>query len=84
MLENREIFLFQNIRQVIKAELWCVKSKIEVKVIPVPKPYSTECGLCLELCGDNCERLVLFAKESGMMVQRIKHHKLPDKSGESS
>jgi hypothetical protein len=81
MLENREIFLFQNIRQVIKAELWCVKSKIEVKVIPVPKPYSTECGLCLELCGDHCERLELFAKESGMEVQRINPNK-PTEKGE--
>lgn len=70
-LENREIILFQNIRQVIKAELWCLKNKVQVKVIPVPKPHSTECGLCLETSGEGADRLERFAKESGMVVERI-------------
>ncbi len=71
MSENREICLFQNIRQVINAELWCVKNKILVRVIPVPKPYSTECGLCLELDGADGDRLEQFAVENGMGIQRI-------------
>jgi hypothetical protein len=75
MLENREIFLFQNIRQVILAERWCVGNNIPVKVIPVPKPYSTECGMCLEMDGEDGERLEQFAKESSMLTQRIPHHR---------
>jgi hypothetical protein len=71
MSENREIMLFQNIRQVIKAELWCVRVKIPVKVIPVPKPYSTECGLCLEVSNVDADRLEVFAGENGMVVRRI-------------
>ena len=71
MLENSEIFLFQNIRQVIKAEQWCMKSKMEVRVIPVPKPYSTECGLCLEISTANSEKLVDFVRESGMEIRII-------------
>ncbi len=75
MSENREICLFQNIRQVIKAELWCVKNKIQVRVIPVPKPYSTECGLCLELDRADGERLEHFAVENGMVINRIQNMK---------
>ena len=75
MSDNREICLFQNIRQVIKAELWCVKNKIQVRVIPVPKPYSTECGLCLELDRVDCERLEHFAGENGMVIDRIQNVK---------
>lgn len=75
MSENREICLFQNIRQVIKAELWCVKNKIQVRVIPVPKPYSTECGLCLELDRANGDRLEQFAVENEMVINRIQEVK---------
>jgi len=63
--------LFQNIRQVIKAEQWCVRTKMEVRVIPVPKPYSTECGLCLEISIANSEKLAEFARESGMEIRII-------------
>ena len=75
MSENREICLFQNIRQVIKTELWCVKNKIQLRVIPVPKPYSTECGLCLELDRADGERLEHFAVENGMVINRIQNMK---------
>lgn len=63
--------MFQNIRQVIKAERWCVQSKLAVRVIPVPKPYSTECGLCLEISRANSEKLSDFARESGMEIRII-------------
>lgn len=71
MSENREIVLFQNIRQVIKAEQWCLDNSIPVKVIPVPRPWSTECGMCLEVTKDNADKLEEFAMERGMITQRI-------------
>ncbi len=71
MSENREIFLFQNIRQVILAEGWCVENKLEVKVIPVPKPYSSECGMCLETSKEAGDILATFAEEQGLTTKRI-------------
>ena len=71
MSGNREIVLFQNIRQVIKAEQWCVENNLPVKVIPVPKPWSSECGMCLETTKDDADKLEEFAKGSGMITQRI-------------
>jgi hypothetical protein len=71
MSENREIFLFQNIRQVILAEQWCRENKLPVKVIPVPKPHSSECGMCLEMDQVAGDQLAVFAHERGMVTQRI-------------
>jgi hypothetical protein len=75
MSANREIFLFQNIRQVILAERWCVDNKLDVKVIPVPTPYSTECGMCLETNEKDGDQLENYANGSGMKTQRISNHK---------
>jgi hypothetical protein len=71
MQGNREIFLFQNIRQVILAEQWCVDNGIEVRVLPVPRPYSTECGMCLEISLENGDKLAQFASDKGMTVRRV-------------
>ncbi len=71
MPENREIFLFQNIRQVIQAERWCVENKLDVKVIPVPRPYSTECGMCLETNKVDGDKLEMYVNGKGMQTQRI-------------
>jgi hypothetical protein len=75
MLANREIFLFQNIRQVILAERWCVENSLEVKVIPVPRPYSSECGMCLEMNSEDGYKLEMYVNGKGMQTQRISIHK---------
>ena len=71
MPEGKEIFLFQNIRQVILADRWCTQNRVEVKVIPVPRPYSSECGMCLEVPAGDGHRLQQFAEEQEMTAQRI-------------
>jgi hypothetical protein len=72
MSEDREILLFQNIRQVILAERWCMENKLPVRVIPVPKPYSSECGMCLEMNRREGDLLMTFLNERGMVPRRIK------------
>ncbi len=71
MSGNKVIVLFQNIRQVILAEQWCVDNKLPVKVIPVPKPHSTECGMCLEINKEELERMEMFARENGFTARII-------------
>jgi hypothetical protein len=71
MLEDREIILFQNIRQVILAEQWCRNHQLPVKVIPVPKPWSSECGMCLEMNQKDGNLLVPFLNEQGIVAQRL-------------
>jgi hypothetical protein len=66
------LFLFQNIRQVILAEEWCGKNGIEVKVIPVPREYSSECGMCLELSTFNGDSLHTFLTQKDILANRIR------------
>lgn len=67
--------MFQNIRQVILAEQWCRDQQLPAKVIPVPKPWSSECGMCLETTRENADRLERFAVEQGIVTHRITPHK---------
>ena len=71
MSAGKEIFLFQNIRQVILADRWCTQNIVDVKVIPVPRPYSSECGMCLEISAGDGHKLQQFAEEQEMRTQRI-------------
>ncbi len=77
MLDDKVIVLFRNIRQVILAERWFVDNKLPVKVIPVPKPYSSECGMCLEVTKEDMKMLEQFANSKGMII-RIKTTNNPD------
>ena len=75
MSEDNAIVLFQNIRQVILAEGWCRDKNLNVKVIPVPKPYSSECGMCLEVTKEDGDKLGQFAASEGMIVRIITKQK---------
>lgn len=75
MSEDSAIVLFQNIRQVILAEGWCVDNNLNVRVIPVPKPYSSECGMCLEVTQEDGGKIERFAASKGMIVRIITKHK---------
>jgi len=48
-----------------------MENRIPVKVLPVPKPYSTECGMCLEILTEYNEKLSDFAGEKGMEIRII-------------
>jgi hypothetical protein len=60
---------------VILAERWCVDKNLNVKVIPVPKPFSSECGMCLEVTREDGDKLGQFAESNGMEVRIITKHK---------
>jgi len=69
MSEDKVIVLFRNIRQVILAEEWCMDNNLNVKVIPVPKPYSSECGMCLVVTREDGAKLERFANGNGMIAR---------------
>ena len=75
MSEDKVIVLFRNIRQVILAEGWCLDNKLNVKVIPVPKSYSSECGMCLVINKEDGDELERFANGNGMNTRIIPYHR---------
>jgi hypothetical protein len=46
---NRLIALFHSTRGVIRGEKICKQSGILCKVIPVPREFSSECGMALDI-----------------------------------
>ena len=50
-------------------------NKLNVKVIPVPKPYSSECGMCLMVSEEDMEKLERFANSEGMIIRIIPYHR---------
>ncbi|TKG92840.1 DUF3343 domain-containing protein [Puteibacter caeruleilacunae] len=68
------IIILQNIRQVIKTEKWCVNNLVDHKIVPVPKEYSSECGMCILIQSEIPESLISYLEESNFTFQ-IKDYK---------
>jgi N-acyl-L-homoserine lactone synthetase len=46
---KRSLLLFRNTREVIKAERILLRYGVAVRVIPVPRSISSECGMALHI-----------------------------------
>lgn len=48
------LLLFQSIHKVMQAEHIIAGFGVQYQIIPVPKEYSSECGMCIEIdCSDS-------------------------------
>lgn len=53
MSGDKSIFLFANTRKVVLAEKRAIALKIPYQIIPIPKEFSSECGMCIEIDSSN-------------------------------
>ena len=44
-----KLILFENVHRLMQAEALLKEQGIAREILPVPKEYSTECGMCLRL-----------------------------------
>lgn len=65
---NRKVVLFQNTRSVIKAEKLLNISGIQIKLIPVPKDISAECGICIEVF-ENLNSIITVLNENEIQYE---------------
>lgn len=65
-----KLFLFTSIREVMKADKACKAAQVEVKIMPVPHIYSTECGMCL-YADDTLEEQVLSTLSQIYITPRV-------------
>lgn len=49
------IALFPSVSHVMKAEKLLIAEKIPIKIIPVPKAISSDCGVCIRFNNDLVE-----------------------------
>lgn len=68
---SKIIYLFQNIRQVILAERWCTLNKVRAMVIPVPRPFSSECGMCLLFSDEESHKFETYIQQTAVAIERI-------------
>lgn len=64
------LLTFKNTRSVIKAEKALQKMNIDVKVIPVPRSISSECGMALEIKEDNISAIEDILKNLNLNFER--------------
>ena len=62
---NRIVALFKTTRSAIRAERLCKQEGIKCKMVPVPREFSSECGMAIEFDQSMEEQpiRILFEKE---------------------
>lgn len=58
--DDKCLLLFQSIHRVMQTERLIISRGIYYQIIPVPKDYSSECGMCIEI---NCSDIDLLESE---------------------
>ncbi|MFA8450391.1 MAG: DUF3343 domain-containing protein [Bacteroidales bacterium] len=60
MNKKEKILIFKSIRQVIKAEKFCLSSNLNHRIIPVPRHISSECGMCIIVDEEEMQTLTVY------------------------
>jgi len=66
-----DIALFQNISYALKGEKLLKAAGLTVKLIPVPKELSTDCGVCLRFPHDQQETVAQVLRSNRVEIQAI-------------
>ncbi|HDP74844.1 MAG TPA: DUF3343 domain-containing protein [Bacteroidales bacterium] len=68
------LLLFQSIHRVMQAERIISSLGISYQIVPVPKEFSSECGMCIEvLCSSN-NILVAELQRNNIFFNKVKVH----------
>ena len=65
------VLLFPSIHFALRAEKLAKEKKLSVKLIPVPRHLSSDCGVCLYIAWSEKERILHILKEAGVMVEGV-------------
>ena len=73
------ILLFPSVHYVLQAEKVIKQKGFSIKVIPVPRHLSSDCGVCIQFPWEEREKIMGFLEEAGVTVEGI--HSLSNQSG---
>jgi hypothetical protein len=71
------VILFPSTHFAIRAEKRVKEKGMTVKLIPVPRHLSSDCGVCLRIPWEQKEEIQSFLEREGVKIEEI--HQLPDK-----
>lgn len=66
-----KIVLFKGIRNLMLADKACKAAGIEVKVMPVPHQYSTECGMSLIVSDETLNEFLKIVSKLNLEIELI-------------
>ncbi len=69
--DGKAVVLFHSSNYAIRAEKLAKRERIEVKLIPIPRHLSSDCGICLLLAQDDMERVKNLLLSENVSYDRI-------------
>ena len=71
MKESYSVVIFYSTSAAIKTESLAKKVKLEVKLIPVPRHLSSDCGICLRFNSEDKQKIEEILKENKIEYENI-------------
>ncbi len=65
------VLLFPSIHFALRAEKLAKEERFSVKLIPVPRHLSSDCGVCLRIAWSERDRILDVLKEAEVVVEGI-------------
>jgi selenide,water dikinase len=75
----RALFFFTGTRDVIRAETLCRSKGLPIEVVPVPREFSSECGMCLSVPADRIDEISSCLQGGEVRFQRPPEQNPPEK-----
>lgn len=71
MKESYSVVIFYSTSAAIRTESLAKKVKLEVKLIPVPRHLSSDCGICLRFNSEDKQKIEEILKENKIEYENI-------------
>jgi len=71
MKDNYSVVIFYSTSAAIRAESLARKDKLIVKLIPVPRNLSSDCGICLRFNNEDKQKIKEILKENKIEYENI-------------
>ncbi len=73
LVQKFYVVLFPSVSHVMKAEKILIAAQIPIKIIPVPKSISSDCGVCIRIEENIVEDIknILIDKFEKMEIQQL-------------
>lgn len=65
------VLLFPSVHFVLKAEKLVKQKGLAIKVIPVPRQFSSDCGVCIQFPWAEREKIQRVLEEEGVTIEGI-------------
>ena len=71
MGEQFGVILFPSVHYALRAEKEAKKNEFKIKLIPVPRHLSSDCGVCLRFSWSQKEMLLSLLEAEGVKVEGV-------------